>query len=76
MFLAFFIQRTKLEDIHNFIRMYYEIEKEDDITDNALHALRLDNQNLKRMIDQHSIIGKSTTIFRIIFSGYFWLSYR
>ena len=70
LFLAFFMQRTKLEEIHNLIRLFYDIEKEDDITDNALHALRLDNQNIKRMIDQHSMIGKSTTTS--IFSIKFW----
>lgn len=58
LFMAFFIQRTRLEEIHNFIRQYFDILKEDDITENALHSLRLDSQKLSRFADTHYPMGK------------------
>lgn len=60
LYLAFFIQRTRLEEIHNFIRLYFEIIKEDDITDNVTHSLRLDNQRLTRFADQNFGFSKQT----------------
>lgn len=51
--MSFFIQRTRLEEIHNYLRQYFDILKEDDITDNVLHSLKLDNQRLHRFGDQN-----------------------
>jgi ubiquinone/menaquinone biosynthesis C-methylase UbiE len=53
LFLSFFIQRTKLEEIHHTIRQYFDIEREDDITDNVIHSLRHDSQRLTRFADEH-----------------------
>lgn len=39
--------------MHDYIREYFEILKEDDITDNALHSLRLDSSKISRFADQH-----------------------
>lgn len=50
-YLAFFIQRTRLEEIHRMIRLYFDIAKEDDITDNVLMSLRLDSQRIARFAD-------------------------
>jgi cyclopropane fatty-acyl-phospholipid synthase-like methyltransferase len=58
LFLAFFIQRTKLEEIHNWIRQYFDILKEDDITDNAIQAIRNDSQKLSRFADNNFPFGK------------------
>jgi ubiquinone/menaquinone biosynthesis C-methylase UbiE len=52
LFLAFFIQRTRLEEIHGYLRQYFDIQKEEDITDNAIHSLRLDTQRISRFADQ------------------------
>lgn len=46
LYLAFFLQRTKLEEVHNWLKMYFSIEVEDDITDNAIQSMRLDSQKL------------------------------
>jgi ubiquinone/menaquinone biosynthesis C-methylase UbiE len=57
LFMGFFIQRTRLEEIHGYIRQYFDILKEDDITENALHSLRLDSQKISRYADQHYSFG-------------------
>lgn len=36
LFMSFFLQRTRLEEVHNYIRMYFDILREDDITENAI----------------------------------------
>lgn len=51
LFLSFFIQRTRLEEIHTYLRQYFDIVREDDITDNVLHAIRLDSQRLAHYAD-------------------------
>ncbi len=51
LFLCFFIQRTRLEEVHHMIHEYFDIEREDDITDNVVHSLRLDSQRLARFGD-------------------------
>lgn len=58
--LSFFIQRTRLEEIHTYLRMYFEIQAEDDITENVLHSLRLDTQRLSRFADSHFGFRKFT----------------
>ena len=52
-FLAFFIQRTKLEEIHHDIKTFFDIERELDITDNVVQSLRHDTQRLNRFADDH-----------------------
>lgn len=52
-FLAFFIQRTKLEEIHHDIKTFFDIEREEDITDNVVQSLRHDTQRLNRFADDH-----------------------
>lgn len=61
--LSFFIQRTRLEEIHNYLRMYFDIKVEDDITENVMHSLRLDTQKLTRFADSN--FGFSKRHFRI-----------
>lgn len=53
LFLAFFIQRTKLEEIHHQIHQFFDIQREEDITDNVLHSLKHDTQKLSRFADDH-----------------------
>jgi SAM-dependent methyltransferase len=53
LFLSFFIQRTRLESVHRDIRQFFDIEREDDITDNVIHSLRHDTQRLNRFADEH-----------------------
>lgn len=53
LFLSFFIQRTKLEEIHAMMRNYFDILKETDITDNVVHSLRLDTPRLSRFSSEN-----------------------
>ena len=62
LFMSFFLQRTKLEEVHHWMRQYFDIVKEEDITDNVLHSLRLDTNKMSRFADQHYPMSKSSTM--------------
>lgn len=59
LFLSFFIQRTKLEEIHHMLYDYFDILKESDITDNVVHSLRLDTPRMNRFADENFPFCKS-----------------
>ncbi len=50
---AFYIQETRLAEIYEYINKYFYVEKSEDITDNAIKALKLDRESIINFCDNH-----------------------
>ena len=63
--LAFYIENTRLQEIYDCVNRYFKVEKSEDITENALKALKLDKNSVSHFCDTHFPPSKSTplTIF-------------
>ena len=49
--------RTKIDEVYQYMKKYFYILREDDITENCLRALHLDSDRTDRFIDSQFPIG-------------------
>ena len=52
-FYATLIPKGKMTILYSYIKRYFEIEKEEDITDNVVRSLKLDSQSVSSFIERN-----------------------
>ena len=60
--LAFYIENTRLQEIYDCVNRCFKVEKSEDITDNALKALKLDKNSVSHFCDTHFPPSKLTPL--------------
>ena len=52
-FYGALMPNNRVQTLNSLLYRYFEVEKEEDITANAIHSLKLDSETMSRFIDNH-----------------------